>query len=235
VEWASQTPTQLGLDPRLDAAGINLAGAMSPLRYDALVSPGWRAVEVAPGLRVRSVVLLASGGPTFFRAFARVRGSFAQTRDPLDAYTRRLVGGALAGEDALAAYPFERRAGEHADFVALGREAGLGSPSRLGVLVHPRYGPWFALRALVFCERETMAPQGPLDFAPCEGCPAPCETACHGAALIGERFDVAACATTRRQEPACALRCDARRACVFGTSCAYDAEAEAHHMAAIEG
>jgi hypothetical protein len=68
------------------------------------------------------------------------------------------------------------------------------------------------------------------DFEPCRGCPAPCSKACPGAALAAERFDTGRCAATRRRVPDCALKCDARRACLLGTGHRYDDFAEAHHM-----
>ena len=131
-----------------------------------------------------------------------------------------------------ALFAFEQRGGGFADFVALGRAAGLGAPGRLGLLLHPVYGPWLSIRAVLLCALR-LEPTPPLAaFDPCSGCPAPCAAACPGAALSGPRFDVAACAATRRREPGCQLRCDARRACVLGPEHAYSGEAEAHHMRA---
>jgi epoxyqueuosine reductase QueG len=172
---------------------------------------------------------VAAGGRALFRAF----GAAPEARrpgDPLDAYTRRVVGAAAERlRPSCALFAFEQREGRFADFVALAAAAGLGAPSRLGLLLHPVYGPWMSIRAVLLTARP-LPPSPPLrDFDPCAGCPAPCADACHGSA-IGPRFDVRACARTRRREPACALRCDARRACPVGREHAYAPEAEAHHM-----
>jgi epoxyqueuosine reductase QueG len=120
----------------------------------------------------------------------------------------------------------------YADFVALGHAAGLGVPSRLGLLIHPEFGPWLSLRAAILCERTLVPTPELVRFEPCAGCPAPCAGACHGEALAGARFDTAACLATRLREPACKARCDARRACVYGREHAYREHAEAHHMRA---
>ena len=101
------------------------------------------------------------------------------------------------------------------------------------MLVHPVYGPWLSLRALLLSTRARPC-TGPLPgFEPCRGCPAPCATACHGGALPPGGFDAPRCGATRRRDPRCALRCDARRACVLGQDHAYAAEAEAHHMRSV--
>ncbi len=210
------TPTALGLDPRLEGAGFNAAGALPTQRYDALVPPAWRAERLLPG--ARSAALLGCGGRAFGEAVAR---SPCAEPHPIDRFTRRAVEAAVGvlerrGARGRALFYWERRDGEFADFVALGRACGLGEPGRLGVLLHPHYGPWFSIRALILTSAE-LQQTGPLrDFAPCEGCPAPCEAACPGGAVRAEGFDAGACARTSEARPGCRERCDARRACVVG-------------------
>lgn len=218
-------------DLGLDRAGLALLGCLSRARYDALVPPAWRAAELLP--EARSALVVASGGRALFAAFRASREAQLDA-DPLDAYTRRVVEAAAArlGAPARALFAFEQRGGGFADFVALGRAAGLGAPSRLGLLLHPVYGPWMSIRAVLLTSRSVPETPALRDFAPCDGCPAPCAEACHGSAVGPARFDVEACAAARRREPACRLRCDARRACIVGPEHAYDADAEAHHMRA---
>ncbi len=224
------------VEAALVSAGLNARGVLSARRYDALVPEAWRSSALLPA--ARSILVLASGGRAFFEAFRRSPEARRGGPDPLDTYTRRRVEAlsdelSRSGEASRAAFAFERRGGVYADFVALARAAGLGAPSRLGLLVHPRFGPWLALRALLLTERAVPETPERADFRPCEGCPAPCAAACHGAAVAPGGFDAAACAATRGREPACHLRCDARRACVLGPEHAYAAEAEAHHMRAV--
>jgi epoxyqueuosine reductase QueG len=168
------------------------------------VPAAWRSAELLPG--ARTAIVVASGGRALWDAFARAP-EFRLETDPLDAYTRRAVE-AAARElvPSLALFAFERRAGEYADFVELGRLAGLGAPSRLRLLLHPVYGPWLSLRAVVLtgARWEPRAPASPL-FDPCRECPAPCERA-------GPDF------TARR------------RACVIGPGHAYSEAALAHHL-----
>lgn len=216
----------------LDAAGMNLRAALPPPRYDALVPPAWRASALLPDARTALVV--ASGGRALWRA---LRGSpeLATDPDPVDAYTARALGELVgdlvsAGQPSRALFAFERHGGAYADFVALGRAAGLGGPSRLGLLIHPEYGPWLSIRAVLLTTLAWPQSAAPIAFDPCTGCPAPCAGACPTAAPGVEGFSVAACDAGRSREPACLARCAARRACWVGPRHAYDDEAEAHHM-----
>ncbi|HME73747.1 MAG TPA: hypothetical protein VKM54_28370 [Myxococcota bacterium] len=225
-------PVAGALGAFLCAAGFNALGVLEASRYNALVPPPFRLDLLFP--LARSALVLGAGGRALFDAFERSPEA-AFTRDPLDSYTRRIAnhGAAWPGLGAArSVFAFERRGGVFADFVALGHAAGLGAPSRLGLLVHPTYGPWFSLRAVILCERALVPTPELLGFTPCEGCPAPCADACHGEALAGARFDTAACLATRLREPACKARCDARRACVLGREHVYREPAEAHHMRA---
>jgi hypothetical protein len=216
----------------LAAAGLNLLGCLSAPRYDATVPQAWRTQALAPS--TRSVLMLAAGGRALFAAFAKAPEARLPA-DPLDAYTRRVVEDIAPHLDARALFAFERRGGAFADFIALGRAAGLGAASRLGLLLHPVYGPWLSLRALLLTPL-TLPETPPLaGFDPCSACAAPCAAACPGDALRPAGFDVARCAATRRLRPDCRVRCDARRACVVGPEHAYAAAAEAHHMGSLPG
>lgn len=222
----------LAATPGLAAAGFNASGCLGVRRYDALVPAAWRAAALLPA--TRTAVLLAAGGPGFFAAF-RAAPEARLATDPVDAYTRRVACAVAASLDGLALLACDRRGGVFADFVALAREAGLGAPSRLGLLLHPVFGPWISLRALVLTPRVLPESHPVPGFDPCTGCPAPCAASCPGRALAGPRFDAAACAATRAREAGCRSRCAARRACVVGREHGYSAAAEAHHMAALDG
>lgn len=219
----------LGLDPGLAEAGVNLAGVLTIGAYDERVPSGWRSAALLPS--ARSAVVLATGGPAFFRAF-RESPDAQEPIDPLDRFLVRVVEAAVRAEPAaVAGYYFERRGG-FADFMELARVCGLGVPSRLGILIHPEFGPWLAIRALILTERLLAATQGDSGFEPCSGCPAPCAGACPGDALHAAVFDLPRCAAHSERDPACQLGCAARRACPVGAPHRYDPDAEAHHRAA---
>lgn len=235
-QWDS--PEALGLDSALEAAGLNVAAALDRSEYDALVPPAWQSQRLLPN--VASVIVIGSGGTRFYWAARNARPG---SRHPVDEYCEALVTRAAdrleaAGFATRAAYYWERRAanpGEpavFADFVGLARAAGLGAASRLGLLLHRRYGPWFSIRALLLSERGR--PEGleaPQPYDPCPHCSAPCVAACPGSAVSSsEAFDRNRCAQTRHESAGCATRCAARLACPEGAEHRYDIEALAHHM-----
>lgn len=220
------------LESTLDGAGLNLRGAIAANDYDAGVPAAWRSAELLPG--ARSALVVASGGRALWDAF-RASPEFGEEPDPLDAYTVRVladISGTLraAGQASCALLAFERRGGVYADFVALAKLAGLGAPSRLGLLIHPEYGPWMSIRAVLLTALDWPQPAQAAGFDPCPACPAPCARVCPGEALAGTQFSVSACDATRRREPGCRLLCAARRACPVGSDHTYEEAAEAHHM-----
>ncbi len=226
-----------GLTPELWTAGFNIAGVLAIDRYDALVPPVWRGGAVLPG--ARSAVLLGCGGADFFRAL-RDSPEWAEGLDPADRFARRTVEAHRdswieQGWSSASFLYLDRRDDDgnscYADFAELATACGLGVPSRLGILLHPTYGPWWAIRVLLLTERE-LPPTAPLNWVPCDGCPAPCAQACPSdMVFLPSGFDIQACFETRAATPACRRRCAARRACVVGRDeFAYQEEAEAHYM-----
>ncbi len=200
----SRADAQQRFEAALDGAGLNLCASLAIARYDAAVPEAWRSAAIRPA--ARTAILVASGGRALWDAFASAP-EFAAGPDPLDAYTRRVTESAAHEFEvgARAVFAFERWGGEYADFVELGRLAGLGAPSRLRLLLHPLYGPWMSLRAIVLTRAHwEIGAAGPLGFDPCRDCPAPCEAA--------------------GPEPAAR-----RRACVVGPEHAYSVAALAHH------
>lgn len=218
----------------LSRGGLNLCAAIPIERYDARVAPAFRSEALLPA--ARSALVIGSGGRALFDALLAAPEA-AEPRDPVDTYTARVLAAAAhgleqAGLACRVVHALERREGSFADLVALGRAAGLGWPSRLGLLLHPRFGPWMSLRAVVLCAAEFPGTGELRSDAPCASCSAPCAVACPGAALAGPAFDIARCGETRRSDERCRARCAARRACPVGLEHAYSARAEAHHMAA---
>ncbi|MCG8592698.1 MAG: hypothetical protein MJE66_25690 [Proteobacteria bacterium] len=226
-------------DPALPAfardAGFNAGGSLPRAAYDSLVPPAWRAEKLAPD--ARSARVLATGGRPFFAAVQAAPEWRDGGPDPVDRLTRRVADAVArvwtdAGTPSRALFSFEQHGGEFADFIALAEAAGLAAPSRLGLALHPEFGPWVAFRVVVLTEAPQFGPAADPPASLCADCAAPCVAACPGGAVGDGPFDVAACASTRRHTSGCAERCAARHACVWGPEHAYTAEAERHHMAA---
>ena len=68
--------------------------------------------------------------------------------------------------------------------------AGLGAFGKSQLLIHPEWGPWLWLRAVV--TDAALPADAPIDFAPCEDCRA-CVAACPAGAIRDDGFNRAAC------------------------------------------
>lgn len=217
------------LTARFGRVGLNLLGATTVAAYDARVAPARRLGPRAHG--ARGVLVAGSGGAAFWHAF-RAAVPAPAGEDPLDRFTVRCVDAALAGVPAHGrCFPFDPDA---PDFQVLAELAGLGRPSLVGVLVHPTYGPWIALRAAVLVAEAPAAPRPADGFDPCPGCvERPCIAACPVGAVGAGGWDVAGCTAHRlADESHCAAACTARLDCVFGRAHRYPADALAFHQAA---
>jgi hypothetical protein len=188
----------------------------------------------------RGALVLGSGGQGFFEGFRRSAQAGDGQPNPLDRYTRAVIEDAAraalepAGVAHVELFPFLGGAAGpvrgHVPFQRLGRAAGLGGPSPLGLQVHPVFGPWWAYRGLVVVAAQL--PAAPTLSDACAGCPAPCVAACPAGAVRREGFDVPACHARRLTVEACRLSCDARIACVRGPEHRYTPEQLAFHMRA---
>ncbi|MBW2241169.1 MAG: hypothetical protein JRH01_04220 [Deltaproteobacteria bacterium] len=215
----------------LRAGGLDELGVVSCDSFDAAAPESLRCHRQ---LSDAACALVVGAGRELFHAL-RDPGV-----DPLDRHTENVIEGAVcalegAGHGARAIFSHVPRDDGYVDLVALGRAAGLGWPSRLGLLLHPQRGPWWSLRGVILTTLP-LAPGAPLPgCGPCSGCPAPCTEACPSAAPQPEGFSIHRCAATRQAPEPCASTCHARRACPIGKTQAYPREAEAHLMAASRG
>ena len=216
--------------------GLNVLLPLAPAAFDAAAAPVLPQLTLAALLpEALGAVVVGSGGSTLFDHFS---AEAPEARDgvpnPFDWFTRRVVAEAVRasleplGVRYVVHHPF---GGEPViPFQRLGRAAGLGGPSPLGLQVHPTYGAWWAYRALVVVDRELPVGHPPGDG--CEGCPAPCIDACPASAPARAGFSVAACHGHRLVAEPCRLSCAARVACIRGPEHRYRDEELAFHMAA---
>ncbi len=213
----------------------NFGAAAPPQATPRTSGPGTASpAEIHPDYR--RAVLLGSAGRLFWERF-RASGDAppGPEANPLDRFTERTVEGLLQSArvrdpTARAGYPFRHRH-QIVPFQAfLGGSALLrGVP--FGVSVHPRFGPWFAWRAVILLALE-VAPTPLPQESPCQGCPAPCVGACPAGAVAREGFDWQSCGTFRLSGATCAAACPARRSCPVGPRYRYGKEQLAYHYRA---
>ena len=210
---------------------MNVLLPLGPEAFDAVAGP-LRLGDLLPG--AGGALLVGSGGRAFFDRFVRESEASDGAPDPLDRYTARVVldavGAGLAplGAHHAVHFPFGTR--PVIPFQRLGRRAGLGGPGPLGLQIHPRFGPWWAYRALIVLDRALPAADPPGDG--CAGCDAPCVGACPAGAVARAGFAVTACHARRLTAEPCRLSCAARIACIRGPEHRYRDEELAFHMRA---
>jgi len=237
VPGARTEPLLGALAAELTPFGLNLIGVAAAREYDALVPEAYRLGSSAPG----SAIVFGSGGGAFWRAYRAHldrHPELATSPDPLDEFTAAIMEQRalpLARRHGLAAelrLPF-RSTVPPLSFVHLAEAAGLGCRSILGVLVHPEFGPWMALRGALLVDAELTAPRPAAGFDPCPGCvERPCIGACPGRAIrFPAGWDVPRCIDHRVTNPMeCMDRCHARVECIYGRRHRYPDDALAYHQ-----
>ncbi len=219
--------------------GLNLIGATTAPAYDAIVPAPYRLGRAVGG----TIVVVGNGGGAFWTAYrdhlARHPAAL-EVAHPLDAFTTEVMENhALAVAAGLGLRPrlhLPFRAGPpRLSFVHLAEAAGLGRRGLLGVLIHPEFGPWMALRGALVVDGDVEAPRPAAGFDPCPSCrDRPCIAACPGFAVTHPGgWDVPRCIDLRVASAAanpCVDRCHARVACVYGRPHRYPDEALAYHQ-----
>lgn len=216
----------------LDPSGLNLLGIADVAAYDAQVNPARQSHALCP--ESRSILVVGSGGPALWRAFLadleRNPQHLTLERHPLEAFVKREIERADAALQSISRRWFfaASDAPVQLDFRRLGHLAGLGGDSRLRLLMNAEHGPWLGLRAACFLavDLPADAPGGP-DL--CEGCPAPCVSACPGNAFPGGPWDVDRCSAYHLESDQCSTRCHARLACPCGAESRYSLEEIHYH------
>lgn len=171
-------PIVEALRARLAPAGFDL---VQPLRV------GWYNDAVAAPLGLedfgsgQNLALLVGNTralwPVFLDALSR-EAELAASSDPLDLYTERRLRAALCSIERPASVRFGHETG--ARLVAMQRlahVAGLAHLTETHASVHPVYGPWLALRAVVSVEVEGPPGPAPSLSHPCGGCARGCQAA----------------------------------------------------------
>jgi hypothetical protein len=183
---------------------------------------------------IATIVLVGAAGARGWHAFAAASEARDRLADPLDRWSRRVIGDLALEMAATPLYPF---AGPpHWSFQRWAKRAEPLFASPLGMLIHPDYGLWHSYRgALAFAQPIAIPPREER-VSPCEACPTrPCLSACPVGAFTVGGYDVAACAAHLREAGNACMDggCLARRACPVGAEHAHGSEQARFHMRAF--
>jgi cyanocobalamin reductase (cyanide-eliminating) / alkylcobalamin dealkylase len=110
---------------------------------------------LAPALTARRCAVLVGNTralwPRFLAAVASDR-ELAASSDPLDRYTETAIARAYPGAPTW--FVHRRYDGDFLPFQKIAVAAGLGVLAPTQLVIHPSYGPWLALRAIVLVDGE---------------------------------------------------------------------------------
>lgn len=188
------------------------------------------------GVPAAAIVLVGHAGSSFWPHFAEWRrGQGDALSDPLDAWSKLVIGAVADRQGLRAVFPSDR---PWLPFQQWAMRAQGIKPSPLGLLIHPRYGLWQAFRGAVLFDRPPAdLPMTPAARHPCDSCvDRPCLSTCPVGAFNGADYDVASCrrhVTGPDGAPCLSGGCLARLACPVGREFAYLPEQQAFHMAAF--
>jgi hypothetical protein len=150
--------------------------------------------------------------------------------DPLDRWSRRVIGTLACDLGGKAMFPFGGP--PYRPFIAWAKATGRAWSSPVGLLVHDEAGLMISFRGALALVQRIALPPNPA-HPPCDSCARPCESACPVGALGPSDFDVTAChaylATAAGQE-CLDLGCRARRACPVSQGYGRRIEQSAYHM-----
>ncbi|PWK55893.1 ferredoxin [Roseicyclus mahoneyensis] len=149
--------------------------------------------------------------------------------DPLDRWSRRVIGRLACDLRAKALFPFGGPPFQ--PFIAWAQRSGRAHVSPVTLLLHDTAGLMASWRGALALRDRLDLPQPPP--SPCPSCPRPCETACPVGALDRSGYDVTACHAFLDTEAGrdCLQRgCRVRRACPVSETYGRRPEQSAFHM-----
>ncbi|MGB0928481.1 MAG: ferredoxin [Pikeienuella sp.] len=182
----------------------------------------------------QTLILLGYGGADLWAAFSGSAEYADGTAHPLDRWSTRIITALADKVGGVPLFPFGGP--PYQPFI---RWMYAGEPlhqSRLGMAIHPERGLWSGWRGAIALTQDLPLPPVPATNHPCEGCAAPCLTACPVGAFGDAGYDAALCRAHLNSGAggACVSGgCLARRACPVGQEYAQTAEQGAFHLEAF--
>jgi epoxyqueuosine reductase len=211
-------------------AGLALPALEAQLAEEQLEVLGGFAVALGEEgfpAGTRTLLMLGPSEPGFW-AHLQAQPEWGSP-DPVDRWSRRVIGRIACDLGAKALFPFGGPPWHPFYQWALRTGRVWDSPVRL--LVHSGQGLMVSFRGALALKEVVAVP--PPVTRPCDGCAAPCLTACPAGALTGAGYEVPSChAWLDRPEGGDCLSggCLVRRACPVSQSYARLPEQSAYHM-----
>jgi hypothetical protein len=191
---------------------------------------GFSVTEGEAGLPAgtRSLLLIGPAEPGFWPHLTS-QPEWDGGPDPVDRWSRRVIGRLACDLGAKALFPFGGP--PYHPFYRWALRSGQVWDSPVRLLVHARQGLMVSFRGALALKETVPVPQ-PM-ARPCDTCPAPCLTACPAGALTAEGYDLPACHAFLDQPAGADCMtggCLVRRACPLSQSYARLPEQSGYHM-----
>lgn len=178
----------------------------------------------------QTVLLLGPSEPGFWAHITASPEFQDGTPDPIDRWSRRVIGRMACAFGAKALFPFGGPPWH--PFIAWAKRSGRAWESPVGFLVHDVAGLMVSYRGALALKDKIDVPALPSD-QPCITCDAPCLSACPVGALGGAGYDTDACHSYLNTDPGadCLSRgCQVRRSCPVSQSYGRLEAQSAFHM-----
>jgi epoxyqueuosine reductase len=212
-------------------AGVTLPALTALLAEEWLeVLGGFAVAEGEAGFpgRTRTLLMLGPLEPGFWQHL-QAQPEWDGTPDPVDRWSRRVIGRLACDLGAKALFPFGGP--PYHPFYQWALRSGSVWDSPVRLLVHAGQGLMVSFRGALALKEAVALP--PPAKRPCDTCAAPCLTACPVGALTGAGYDLPACHgfLDQPQGQDCLTGgCLVRRACPVSQSYARLPEQSAYHM-----
>ncbi|MES0883665.1 hypothetical protein [Roseibium sp. SCP14] len=218
-------PAEALLTEGLAAVGFLHLGTFEPKPQDEVP-------DLANGQTTKTFLLIGSTGPSLWPSLTASPERCDGEPDPLDRYTRRVLGEVAVRNGFDVLFPFDGP--PYHPFQRWALRCGGFSQSPLGVLAHTDYGPWTGFRAAFLSPVSMVEVAVEKESSPCETCrDKPCLSICPvNAITLRNGYNVPYCRDHLRTDNStrCWSGCLARRACPFGMEHQQDAATARLHM-----
>ena len=217
-----------GMEPVAAVPQVTLASieALAARHFLAVLGGFGCADDAGLPKGTRSLILLGPKEPGYWRHVTSQPEWGGP--DPVDRWSRRVIGGMACDLGAKALFPFGGP--PYHPFYQWALRTGRIWDSPVRLLVQAEQGLLVSFRGALALKEVVEVPAA---ARPCDGCAAPCLTACPAGALGGTGYDVPAChAFLDQPEGADCLNsgCAVRRACPVSQGYARLPEHSAYHM-----
>lgn len=191
------------LSGRLAEHGLRISGVALPVPADGL--PDW----------VAAITLVSPLEPAFWSIYSTSAEATDGLADPVDRWSRRIIGRLACDFDAKAYFPFGGP--PHRPFYSWAIRSGSACSSPVSLLADGVAGLFVSYRGALALRH---VPEVDLPAAPCSTCETkPCLSACPANALGSSGYDVPVCHSfldTADGKDCLASGCMTRRACPIG-------------------